>query len=70
MGFGKRQCPSDFALVVQATRTILTFHTTGIDLLVAQPRQGMEKLSLATDHFEMNPITGLFLGGLDHLTLG
>ena len=30
----------------------------------------MQKLSLATDHSEMNPIIGLFFGGFNHLTIG
>jgi hypothetical protein len=38
MGFGKRQRLSHFALIVQATRAILTFYTAGIDLLIAQQR--------------------------------
>lgn len=60
---GKGQGLSHLALIVQATRSIVTLHHTRIDLVIAKQRQRMFQLGLAPYYLEMNPIAGGFNQG-------
>src|SRR5687768_8916287 len=54
MRFGKGQRLAHLALVAQATGAIVTFHHTGIDLLVAQEIEHMGKPGFAMHRSHLN----------------
>jgi hypothetical protein len=54
--FRKRQRLADLTLIPQPTRPIVTFHHTGVDLLISQQIQHMLKACFAMHHADFNSI--------------